>query len=392
MDVQGFKFDKTLWETTILGELAQEVSTRIDNPSASKFEKFVGLEHFVSGELKINNFGSTDNLTSSMKEFQSGDILFARRNAYLRRASLVDFDGVCSGDAFVLKENHEKVAPGLLAFIVNSNGLWDFANANAAGGMSKRVKWRDLASYEFLLPPKSLQSDIAELLWAIDELIQDYSSIHQKCKILIQSTFKERCAQSTQRKKCRVKDLLIDGPRNGYSPKASTNGEGSRTVSISAVKNGLFTPEGNIKYAEVDNDILTKFNILSGDVFVVRGNGNKVLCGLAGLAKKEYSNLFYPDLLMRLRFSPKKIIPEFATFMWNSPTAHKGLLRWAKSTNGIWKVNGDDIKRHTLEIPPPDEQGEIMEELNSIELRIQQAHTALSVAKKLQRSLINQVF
>ena len=55
---------------------------------------------------------------------------------------------------------------------MNSNQLWDYANSNAAGTMSKRVKWRDLAEYEFLLPPKEQQGQLAKLLWAMDEVIE----------------------------------------------------------------------------------------------------------------------------------------------------------------------------------------------------------------------------
>lgn len=166
------KIDKSKWKLTKLGELASDISKRVDKPGESEYERFVGLDNFVSGDIKIKSWASTKNLTSSAKAFQAGDILFARRNAYLRRASLVDFDGCCSGDAFVLRENHEKVVPGFLAFLMNSNTLWDYANSNAAGTMSKRVKWRDLAEYEFLLPPKAEQARLAELLWAMDAVIE----------------------------------------------------------------------------------------------------------------------------------------------------------------------------------------------------------------------------
>ncbi len=172
MNDRVLNIDKSKWIPTKLGDVMDDVSDRVDNPSQSDFVRFVGLEHFVSADLKIKNWGSTENLTSSAKAFQAGDILFARRNAYLRRASLVDFDGCCSGDAFVLRENHEKVVPGFMAFVMNSNALWDYANENAAGTMSQRVKWRDLANYEFLLPPKSEQARLAELLWAMDEVIE----------------------------------------------------------------------------------------------------------------------------------------------------------------------------------------------------------------------------
>ncbi len=178
--IQELKLEKSSWKLTKLGDLAEDISKRVDNPSASAYDRFVGLEHFVSGEIKIKNWGTTENLASSAKAFQAGDILFARRNAYLRRASIVDFDGCCSGDAFVIRENHNKVIPGFLAFLMNSDALWDYANSNAAGTMSKRVKWRDLAEYEFLLPPIEEQAKLAELLWAMDEVIEKEKEVLER--------------------------------------------------------------------------------------------------------------------------------------------------------------------------------------------------------------------
>jgi type I restriction enzyme S subunit len=190
-NIQELKLDKSSWKLTKLGDLAEDISKRVDNPSTSIYDRFVGLEHFVSGDIKIKNWGSTENLASSAKAFQAGDILFARRNAYLRRASLVEFDGCCSGDAFVMRENHVKVIPGLLAFLMNSDALWDYANSNAAGTMSKRVKWRDLAEYEFLLPPKEEQAKLAELLWAMDEVIEREKKVLEKLTNVKMSKLKE---------------------------------------------------------------------------------------------------------------------------------------------------------------------------------------------------------
>jgi hypothetical protein len=71
---------------------------------------------------------------------------------------------VCSGYAIVLRENREMIVEGFLPLILNTDDLWNFAIANAAGSMSKRVKWRDLAEYEFVLPPKAEQRRFADIL------------------------------------------------------------------------------------------------------------------------------------------------------------------------------------------------------------------------------------
>jgi restriction endonuclease S subunit len=166
------RFDRTKWKKATLGDVCDEISVRIDNPASSGNARFVGLEHFDSGNLKIRRWGSTENLESAMKVFSSGDVLFARRNAYLKRASLADFDGVCSGDAIVLRERHEAIVPGFLAFLLNTNRFWEFAIANAAGTMSRRVNGKTLMRFEFDLPPLDQQRRIAEILWAVDNVAE----------------------------------------------------------------------------------------------------------------------------------------------------------------------------------------------------------------------------
>ena len=79
-----------------MSDVVTEVNERENNPANSKYDRFVGLEHYVSGEVIIRNYGSTERLESTMKVFQAGDILVARRNVYLKRASTVDFDGLFS--------------------------------------------------------------------------------------------------------------------------------------------------------------------------------------------------------------------------------------------------------------------------------------------------------
>lgn len=392
MEKKVLKLDKSKWELTKLGDLAKDISKRVDNPGESEYDRFVSLRNFVSGDIKIKSWGTTENLASSAKAFLAGDILFARRNAYLRRASLVDFDGCCSGDAFVLRENHDKVVPGFLAFFMNSNALWDFANANAAGTMSKRVKWRDLAEYEFLLPPKDQQAQLAKLLWAMDEAIYKTINVESCAVNYRECVLQESILQCYKDQSVKVEGLLVDGPRNGYSPKSNSSGKGIQTVSIGAVKSNVFNPDNFIKYAKVDESVLDKFSVRNQDIFIVRGNGNKNLCGKAGLALRDYSEMFYPDLLVRLRVDNSRIMGSYATYQWNHISAHSALLRKAKSSNGIWKINGQDIKNHLLFVPKMKIQKEIMSRIEEIEARLIKIRNFKKNSKILQKRLINQIF
>ena len=138
------------WTTVTLGDIAENISVRVNDPSKSGLDRFVGLVHLDSGSVAVSRWDSTESVTSLMKQFQAGDVLLARRNAYLRRASAVDFEGVCSGDAYVLREKPDAVVPGLLKYILNTNRFWEYAIANADGSMSTRVKWKHLEKMKIL--------------------------------------------------------------------------------------------------------------------------------------------------------------------------------------------------------------------------------------------------
>ena len=154
-----------------VSEIASDISDRVENPSESEYSKFIGLENFQSGELYIRNYGATEMLVSAMKLCKNGDVLFARRNAYLKRTSVCPEDSVCSADVIVISPDPEKIRPLFLAIILNTEQFWSFAISNAAGTMSKRVKWRDLATYNFNLPNIELQDKILNPFYHLEDLI-----------------------------------------------------------------------------------------------------------------------------------------------------------------------------------------------------------------------------
>lgn len=151
------------WTTVTLGDIAENISVRVNDPSKSGLERFVGLEHLDSGRVTVTRWGSTSEFSSG-KRFESGDVLLCRRRPYLRKCSMAEFDGVCSGDAYVLRENTNKILPGLLKYLVNTERFWNYCIENSAGSLSPRVKWRDLSLFSFNLPTLDSQHSLLQLL------------------------------------------------------------------------------------------------------------------------------------------------------------------------------------------------------------------------------------
>lgn len=150
----------------------------------------VGLEHLISGELRFNDYEvNTDNTFT--KVFHKGQILFGRRRAYLKKAAIAEFDGICSGDITVIEAIPGKVDARLLPFIIQNDRLFAFAVSRSAGGLSPRVKWEHLADYELELPSIEEQRVLADKLWAAYELKEAYKKMIAATDEMVKSQFIE---------------------------------------------------------------------------------------------------------------------------------------------------------------------------------------------------------
>jgi type I restriction enzyme, S subunit len=199
----------------LLKDCCEEISQRIDNPAESGFERFVGLEHLETGETSISNWGSTEDVTSSMKLFKTGDVIVARRNVYLRRAARAHFDGVCSGDGIVLRPNSDICLSELLPFLLNTDAFWAYVTSQADGTMSKRITVKRLLSYEFPLPPLEKQRRIAEVLNASEVATVSLSKLRDQAWKTNIANYKDVTGQSdsewgvkTIKSTCRIENRL----------------------------------------------------------------------------------------------------------------------------------------------------------------------------------------
>ena len=150
----------------------------------------VGLEHLKPEQITLQNWElNTENTFT--KVFRKGNILFGRRRAYLKKAAVAPFDGICSGDITVIEAKEDKIIPELLPFVIQNDDLFDFAVGKSAGSLSPRVKWTHLQNYEFELPTKEKQRELAKALWAIEDTRKSYQELIKRTDELVKSQFIE---------------------------------------------------------------------------------------------------------------------------------------------------------------------------------------------------------
>lgn len=379
------------WKMVKFGDVVKNANLVERNPEANGIERVVGLEHIDPENLHIRRWNTVADGTSFTRKFVPGQTLFGKRRAYQRKVAFAEFEGICSGDILTFEPKDPKVLlPELLPFICQSDAFFDHALGTSAGSLSPRTSWKALQDFAFQLPPLDEQKRIAEILWAADEAVQEYRK-----SLNVLPALKSRALRSFLRhnstREVACGELYSIPPRNGFSPKTNASEVGYPTLSIGAVRDGKVDPNGNTKYAEISPSDLEKFRLNSGDILVVRGNGNKTLCGKAGIVSEVPEDCFYPDLLIRIAFDDNKILPAFAVEQWNDPLTHKKLLAFAKSSNGIWKINGKDLRQHKLLVPDLDVQRKTVEQLSVIGTRENELSKHIEVLLGLQRQITNNI-
>lgn len=165
-----------------LGDIAFErTETCKDNKDAYPV---VGLEHIVPEQIDLTEWDTKGENTFT-KIFREGDILFGRRRAYLKKAAVAPFDGICSGDITVISAKADKVCPSLLPFIIQNDALFEYAIKMSAGGLSPRVKWKDLQNFSVVLPDMDKQAELADLLWSMEHTRRAYRDLIAKTDELV---------------------------------------------------------------------------------------------------------------------------------------------------------------------------------------------------------------
>lgn len=394
--------DKSMWKVCKLGDIASEVSVRVDNPAKSKYDRFVGLEHFESGELKIRQWGTTNSITSSAKAFQKGDVLFARRNAYLRRASIVEFDGCCSGDAFVLREAHEMLVTGFLAFIVNSSELWDFANSNAAGTMSKRVKWSDLANYEIALPPKDQQFQLCELFWAINQVVENDLNLKLKTLNLFESSrnaifssnnsdhylsvLRDRDFNNTS-----FAQILDVKMLNGIYKSKEFQGEGVRIINMGELFAYSIIRDAEMSLISLTDKEKQQFLVNEGDLIFARRSIVVEGAGQCSIVGRHLTPMTFESSMIRVRLDSNKVNSKFIYHFLKSNEGRKRMRRIVGFTT-IAGITGSDLAKVKVPVISINKQNKILDYLDQFDSLFASLDFKISSSKLIQKSLINYIF
>ncbi len=377
------------WRRVKFGEVVRHVKAKVD-PSTAGLERYVAGEHMQTDDLRIRSWGDVGDGylgPAFHMHFKPGQVLYGSRRTYLRKVAVADFEGICANTTFVLESaDPSLLLPEFLPFVMQTDLFHEHSRRESKGSVNPYVNFSDLAWYEFDLPPLGEQGRLVQVLSIAENVAQALldarRSAHHIRRRLLESFNLNNLPLVP------VADLVTSGPQNGVSPQCNDQRRGRPTLAVGCVYSGVVNTETELKHSEIDDTSFERFRLRRDDVLVVRGNGNRELVGRAGIVVEELSECFYPDLLIRLRFNPEKLDPALASQLWNCVPVHASLIRRAKSTNGIYKINGADIRAHQLPLPPKQMQVDMLEALNTHGQAVQAVDTRTAGALHMRAQLL----
>lgn len=126
------------------------------------------MDHIESHTTRQLGSVPSASMKSVANVFEAGDVLYGRLRPYLNKVYLAEFSGYCSTEFIVMPENRH-VSGKFLKYRLNSDEFVRFANGINTGDRP-RVKFDQIASFRFLLPPMTEQIRVVGM---IDELFSD---------------------------------------------------------------------------------------------------------------------------------------------------------------------------------------------------------------------------
>ncbi|WP_165366199.1 restriction endonuclease subunit S [Brumimicrobium glaciale] len=168
-----------------LGDYISKIGINIKPDKKSKYN-FISLSSINPNSLKLHQIYEYNNFSSSGIRFSKGDILYSRMRPNLNKVYKAEFEGVCSGEFFVLKCS-DSLNTDFLKYLLHSDDFVEYAT-NKAKGDRPRLSYDDFSLYKTSLIPISEQEKIVQDIDSKFSLIDNLESTINKSIQVIELT------------------------------------------------------------------------------------------------------------------------------------------------------------------------------------------------------------
>jgi type I restriction enzyme, S subunit len=370
------------WRKVKFGDVVHKVNDKVHSREEWTFDRYIGGEHFDEGEIRITR----SNLIEGNEEvigpafhmkFKPGQVLYVTRNPRLRKGGMVDFEGVCSNVSFVLEADETQLLQTILPFIIQTEDFVMHTCNNAHGSTNPFLNWKDIANYEFLLPPIEEQKKISEVLWVIEEQVKycELNLLNNKKffrKIMVKLFTKGLAKNETYKTKIgdvtKEFNLINLGQeckkiQYGYTESASLKPIGPKFLRITDISSG-FVNWDTVPFCKCSDKDFERNKLEKGDIVFARTGAST---GATYLFNDDVKAVF-ASYLIKMQLS-ENLLPEYVNYFFKSK------LYWNQvnatiSGSAQGGINSNNLSKLKITLPKIELQKKIIYILDYVNTKL----------------------
>jgi type I restriction enzyme S subunit len=375
------------WPRTPVRDIT--LKTRTWNPLTEPREtiRYVDVSAFSRETLEI---GSVAELPSSKapsrarKIIESGDTIFATIRPGLKRVAMVPAlydDGIASTAFCVLRPNRTLIDPDFLYFVTSGDAFVEEVTSFETGASYPAVRDSDILDREILLPPLPVQKQIAQALRAVRRALLLQVNSLAVAEELKRSTMRDLFSRG-------LRGELQKETRAGLVPESWVPTPAERIFKLTS---GKTRPNDLVPVSTADkpypvlggNGIMgysAECNFESEKILIIGRVGE--YCGAVHVASGKVwitDNALYA----------KNWLNASANVGYVAAFLHHFDLNRFKRMAGQPLVTQGMINEHSLPLPSPEEQSEIVEVFDSLDRKIDIHKCKRGLLEDLFKSLLH---
>ena len=382
--------DKTGWKKCRFGEVAIQTKGVVDIDNTD-LTRYVAGEHMISEDIHLRKWGNVGDGylgPAFIRRFSKGDILYGSRRTYLKKVALADFNGITANTTFVIKANEELIEPILLVHLMLSDKFTEYSVQNSRGSVNPYINWKDIADYEFLLPPKAEQKRLAELLWTADEVVEKEKREREKAIALFDQQ-KTNLIWDAQFPLGKLNDVTAIGLKDGDWIESKDQSEsGIRLIQLADIGDGYFINKSKRFINEDTFKRLHCFEVFPNDILLARmpdpiGRS----CVLPQLEERCITAV---DVCI-IRVDRTKHNIKYINYLINTPIFRKTVIEQSSGTTRQ-RISRSNLEKMSIPLPSNKIQDSIAESITQTEDIILTLQKQIEVSQHIKQELINKIF
>ena len=379
----------------LLGDVVDRVKDKVDK-DATDLEYYVGGEHIDGDEIMVHRKGLIQGSTigpAFHMRFQRGDVLLMSRNPHLRKASMVDFDGICSDVSYICRtKDNDVLLQSLLPFILQTPEFWQFAEENKKGGLPFFLNWKDFARFEFELQTIEWQRQIADLLWAMERVKIAYRELIARTDDLVKSQFIEMFGDPVDNPMgWDTKPLLMMGScKNGMNFHSNDSGVEINCLGVGDFKDfDVIANTHDLPMVSLNEMPSEEYLLNDGDIVFVRSNGNKTMVGRSVMVFPNDNPTVFSGFCIRYRHDDDSVIASYLLRVLKTESVRKQM--YGRGAN-IQNLNQKTLAAINIPVPPMELQKEYVAFVEQSDKSKFAAQQALKEVTDAQKALMKKIF